>query len=124
MPGYAADHFSRRYRASHIGSTDRRNISAVPRSRSATNCRCWARSYSGVQLEHRRFSFGAEGDAGRSLDLFADVILNPDFPETDFERQQQLQLAAIANEKGDSAADGLRALPPFFLDRSTRTVFR
>ncbi len=34
-----------------------------------------------------------------SLDIFADVILNPDFPEADFERQRQLQLAAISNEK-------------------------
>ena len=31
--------------------------------------------------------------------LYADVILNPSFPEADFERQQKLQLAAIQREK-------------------------
>jgi zinc protease len=47
-----------------------------------------------------------------SLDLYADVILNPDFPEADFLRQQQLQLAAIANEKVTPLQMALRALPP------------
>ncbi len=47
-----------------------------------------------------------------SLDLFADVVLNPLFPQTDFERQQQLQLAAIANEKVTPLQMALRALPP------------
>jgi zinc protease len=47
-----------------------------------------------------------------SLDLFADVILNPTFPAADFERQQKLQLAAIANEKVTPLQMALRALPP------------
>jgi zinc protease len=47
-----------------------------------------------------------------SLDLFADVVLNPVFPEADFERQKQLQLAAIANEKVTPLQMALRALPP------------
>ncbi len=47
-----------------------------------------------------------------SLDLFADVILDPIFPEADFERQRQLQLAAIANEKVTPLQMALRALPP------------
>jgi zinc protease len=47
-----------------------------------------------------------------SLDLFADVILNPVFPDADFERQRQLQLAAIANEKVTPLQMALRALPP------------
>jgi zinc protease len=47
-----------------------------------------------------------------SLDLFADVILNPVFPQADFERQQQLQLAAIAQEKATPLQMALRALPP------------
>ncbi len=47
-----------------------------------------------------------------SLDIFADVILNPDFPEADFERQRQLQLAAISNEKVTPIQMALRALPP------------
>ncbi len=47
-----------------------------------------------------------------SLELYADVILGPIFPEMDFKRQQQLQLAAIANEKVTPLQMALRALPP------------
>jgi zinc protease len=47
-----------------------------------------------------------------ALDIYADVILNPDFPEADFERQRHLQLSAIANEKVTPVQMALRALPP------------
>jgi zinc protease len=47
-----------------------------------------------------------------ALDIFFDVILNPIFPESDFERQKQLQLSAIANEKVTPLQMALRALPP------------
>lgn len=47
-----------------------------------------------------------------SLALYADVILNPSFPEADFERQKALQLSAIANEKATPLQMALRALPP------------
>jgi zinc protease len=48
----------------------------------------------------------------QALDLYADVILDPVFPEGDFLRQQQLQLSAIANEKVTPLQMALRALPP------------
>ena len=47
-----------------------------------------------------------------SLDLFADVILNPSFPEADFKRQQSLQLASIDNEKSTPVQMALRVIPP------------
>ncbi len=47
-----------------------------------------------------------------ALDLYADIALNPTFPVADFERQLQLQLAAIANEKVTPLQMALRALPP------------
>jgi zinc protease len=47
-----------------------------------------------------------------ALDIYADVILNPIFPASDFERQQQLQLSSIANEKVTPLQMALRALPP------------
>jgi len=47
-----------------------------------------------------------------ALDIFADTVLNPLFPEADFERQKQLQLAAITNEKVTPLQMALRALPP------------
>ncbi|MGI9074222.1 MAG: M16 family metallopeptidase [Bryobacteraceae bacterium] len=52
-----------------------------------------------------------------ALDLYADVILNPIFPAADFERQQKLQLAAIANEKVTPLQMALRALPPLLFGR-------
>ena len=47
-----------------------------------------------------------------SLDLYADAVLDPVFPGAEFLRQQQLQLAAIANEKVTPLQMALRALPP------------
>ena len=46
-----------------------------------------------------------------SLALYADVILNPAFPQEDFARQQKLQLAAIQREKVTGMTMGLRVLP-------------
>ncbi len=46
-----------------------------------------------------------------SLDLFADVILNPSFPEDEFERQQQQQLAGIGREKVQPVSMAQRVLP-------------
>jgi len=46
-----------------------------------------------------------------SLDLFADVVLNPSFPETDVKREQKLALAAIEREQNTPATLGLRVLP-------------
>jgi zinc protease len=46
-----------------------------------------------------------------SLELFADVILNPSFPEEDFKRQQRLQLAAIDREKNTPVQMALRVFP-------------
>ena len=46
-----------------------------------------------------------------SLDLFADVILNPSFPEADFKREQKLQLDAIEEEQKDPIQMALRVFP-------------
>ena len=48
----------------------------------------------------------------QALDLYADIIQHPTFPEPDFLRQQALQLAAIASEKVTPLQMALRALPP------------
>jgi zinc protease len=47
----------------------------------------------------------------KALDIYADVILNPAFPEKDFKRLQQQRLAAIKREKSEPSAMGLRVLP-------------
>ncbi len=46
-----------------------------------------------------------------SLEIFADVVLNPSFPRADFAREQKRQLAAIEREKTEPMAMGLRVLP-------------
>jgi zinc protease len=46
-----------------------------------------------------------------SLALYADLILNPAFPQDDFARQQKLQIAAIQREKVTGIALAQRVLP-------------
>ncbi len=46
-----------------------------------------------------------------SLDIFADVILNPAFPQDDFSRQQKQQLVSIQQEKVQPIYMALRVLP-------------
>jgi zinc protease len=46
-----------------------------------------------------------------SLDLFADIILNPVFPESDFKRQQKQQIAGIQREQVTPVQMGLRVFP-------------
>ena len=46
-----------------------------------------------------------------SLDLFADVVLNPSFPEAEFDRRLRQQLAAIAREKVQPMGMAMRVFP-------------
>ena len=46
-----------------------------------------------------------------ALDIYADVILNPAFPEADFKRLQKIQIAQIAQEKDSPIYMALRVLP-------------
>jgi zinc protease len=48
-----------------------------------------------------------------ALDIYADVILNPTFPEADFLRLQKLQISQIAQEKDSPFGMALRVLPKF-----------
>ncbi len=46
-----------------------------------------------------------------ALDLFADVVLNPSFPQADFQRQQRQRLARIQREKVQPVQMALRVFP-------------
>jgi zinc protease len=46
-----------------------------------------------------------------SLDIYGDVILNPTFPRTDFERLKKQRLAQIQQEKADPVGLALRVFP-------------
>jgi zinc protease len=47
-----------------------------------------------------------------SLDIFADVVLNPAFPQSDFDRLKQETIARIRREKVNPTQMALRVFPP------------
>ena len=47
----------------------------------------------------------------KSLDLFADILMNPSFPKADFERLQKQQIAGIKREKVNPIRMALRVFP-------------
>jgi zinc protease len=66
----------------------------------------------GSNLDMSTVSMSAlKENLGDSLDLFADVILNPTFPEDDFVRLRDLQLARIQQEKVQPIGMALRIFP-------------
>lgn len=52
-----------------------------------------------------------------SLELFADVLLDPSFPEEDFRREQRQRLARIQREKATPVQMALRVLPGLLYGR-------
>lgn len=57
------------------------------------------------------FLSALKANLDRSLEIFADVILNPSFPEAEFKRLQKQQLAAIQREKATPLQMALRVFP-------------
>lgn len=47
----------------------------------------------------------------QSLELYADVVMNPAFPESDFNRLRDLQLSDIASEKKEPRSMAMRNIP-------------
>ncbi len=112
--GFAADQFASPGTASLTsslltGGTTRRN--ALQISEEQANLGAQIGAFSNLDLTSVRLS-ALKSKLDPSLDLFADVILNPSFPEADFKRQQNLQLAGIQREKATPMMIGLRVLPP------------
>jgi zinc protease len=112
--GYAADQFAApgtaRLTASLLnGGTNRRTALEISDELQMLG----AQLNSGCNLDMSTAYFSAlKANLDDALDLYSDIILNPVFPEADFERQRQLQLSAIANEKVTPLQMALRALPP------------
>lgn len=112
--GFAADQFASPGTASLTsslltGGTTKRN--ALQISEEQANLGAQIGAFSNLDLTSVRLS-ALKSKLDPSLDLFADVILNPSFPEADFKRQQNLQLAGIQREKTVPVMMGLRVLPP------------
>jgi zinc protease len=111
--GYAADEFAAPGTASMTmalltGGTKTR--SALEISDQLQSLGAELRSNSDLDLSIVRLS-ALKAKLDPSLELFADVILNPLFPEADFKRQQKLQLAAIEREKNTPVQMALRVFP-------------
>ncbi|NOY58635.1 MAG: insulinase family protein [Calditrichaeota bacterium] len=71
-----------------------------------------ANLHTGSNLDMSSVSLSAlKSKLDESLDIYADVILNPSFPEKDFERLQKQQLAAIQQEKMTPIQMALRVFP-------------
>ncbi|HUE00086.1 MAG TPA: pitrilysin family protein [Bryobacteraceae bacterium] len=111
--GYAADQFAAPGTASLTaalldGGTAKRT--ALQISDEAASLGAQLRSYS--DLDTSTVSLSAlKSNLDPSLDLYADVILHPAFPETDFRRQQKQQIAAIEREKVTPVSMALRVFP-------------
>lgn len=71
-----------------------------------------ARLGTGSNLDMSTISLSAlRENLDASMELFADVVLNPDFPEADFRRLKKQQLAAIQREKTQPVSMALRVFP-------------
>ncbi len=73
-----------------------------------------ARLGSGSNLDMSSVSLSAlKSNLDGSLDIFADVVLNPSFPEKEFTRLQKQQLAKIQQEKASPVTMALRVFPQY-----------
>jgi zinc protease len=71
-----------------------------------------ARLQTGSKLDVSSVSLEAlKENLDPSLDIYADVILHPSFPRTDFERLKRQRLAQIQQEKADPAGLAFRVFP-------------
>jgi zinc protease len=111
--GYAADQFAAPGTASLAmnmldeGTTSR---SALEISEQADGL--GARIGAGSNLDTSTVTLSAlKENLDASLDLFADVVLNPSFPASEFERLKRMQLAGIKQEKSSPIPIALRVFP-------------
>ena len=111
--GYAADEFAAPGTASMTmalltGGTKTRSALEISDQLEALGADL--RANSNLDLSVVRIS-ALKAKLDPSLELYADVILNPSFPDADFKRQQKLQLAAIEREKNTPVQMAMRVFP-------------
>jgi zinc protease len=111
--GYAADQFASPGTASLTaalldGGTAKRTALQISEEAALLGAQLRA----GAGLDSSSVSLSAlKSNLDQSLELYADVILHPSFPESDFRRQQKQQIAAIQREKVTPSSMGLRVFP-------------
>ncbi len=118
--GYAADQFATPGTAKLTGTllidgTGTRN--ALEISDQSALLGAQLHGYSNLDFSFVRLS-ALKPKLGASLDLFADVILHPSFPEADFKREQKLQLDAIQQEQSEPIGMALRVFPGLLYGRT------
>ena len=111
--GYAADQFAAPGTASlAVDMMDEGTTRRTALQISDTLLQLGAQLGTGSQLDASRVFLSAMKDKlDPSLDIFADVILNPSFPQADFQRQQRQRLARIQREKVQPVQMALRVFP-------------
>ena len=118
--GYAADQFSVPGSASLAMSTlDEGTARRTALQISEELAMLGAQLGSGANLDTSFVSLSTLKDKlDPALAIYADVILNPAFPEADFQRQQKLQLARILQEKDSPIMMALRVFPKLIYGES------
>jgi zinc protease len=111
--GYAADQFASPGTASMTsalldGGTEKRTALQISGEEALLGAEVRASSSLDTSTV---FLSALKSNLDRSLELYADVILHPSFPESDFRRLQKQRLAAIQREKVAPVAMALRVFP-------------
>ena len=111
--GYAADQFAAPGTASlTLDMLDEGTTKRTALQISDTLSQLGAVLSTGSQLDVSSVSLSTLKDnLDPALDIFADVILNPFFPQADFQRQQRQRLARIQREKVQPVQMALRVFP-------------
>jgi zinc protease len=117
--GYAADQFATPGTAMLTGTllvdgTGTRNALEISDQTALLGAQL--QGYSNLDFSFVRLS-ALKPKLEASLDLFADVILHPSFPEADFKREQKLQVDAIQQEQSEPIPMALRVFPGLLYGR-------
>src|SRR5258706_112935 len=111
--GYAADQFAAPGTASlALDMLDEGTTKRTALQISDTLSQLGAQLFTSSQLDVSRVALSAlKENLDPALDIFADVVLNPSFPQADFQRQQRQRLARIQREKVQPVQMALRVFP-------------
>ncbi|MBU1095262.1 MAG: insulinase family protein [Bacteroidetes bacterium] len=113
--GYAADQFALAGTAQMTSNmldegTKSRNALQISEELSMLG----AQLYTGSNLDESIvFLNSIKSNLAKSLEIFADIIQNPSFPEADFDRLKKQTLAGIQREKATPIQMALRVLPRY-----------
>ncbi len=111
--GYAADQFATPGTAKlALRMLDEGTKKRTSLQISDETARLGASVSSGADLDMCSVSLNAlKSKLDASLEIFADVALNPAFPEADFARNQKQAIAGIAREKAEPSSMAMRVFP-------------